>query len=75
MLMNLVAVQTRQWARVYNRPGTPQQRNGVDCGVFAIMAASYCGADKAFDYGQPEVYTFFRAMVALECYHLRLRSL
>ena len=51
------------------------QRNGFDCGVFAAMCCNYVAADKPFDYGQEEVYTFFRAMVTLECYHQRLRSL
>jgi Ulp1 family protease len=68
-------MQVTKWRTVYNPPGTPQQRNGVDCGVFALMCANYCGADAEFDYSQENVYAFFRAMIALEVYHLRLRSL
>ena len=64
-----------KWELVCNPEGTPRQRNGHDCGIFALMACSYTGADKPFDYDQGDVFSFFRAMVALECYHLRLRSL
>lgn len=68
-------MQTSTWARVVNPAGTPKQRNGVDCGIFALMACNYAGVDKPFNYQQQQVYTLFRAMIALEVYHLRLRSL
>lgn len=58
-----------------NPKGTPQQRNGFDCGIFALMCCNYVSADQPFNYGQEQVYRFLRPMVALECYNMRLRSL
>lgn len=66
-------LQVSTFRHVFNPRGTPRQRNGFDCGVFAILCASFVGADEPFDYGQEDVFRFFRAMVALECYHMRLR--
>jgi hypothetical protein len=71
----LSIVQATRFKHVYNPKGTPQQRNGFDCGVFAVMCCCYVGADLPFDYGQEQVFTFLRAMVAMECYFQRLRVL
>jgi Ulp1 family protease len=68
-------MQVKTWKKVYNPPGTPCQRNGFDCGIFAVMCCNYVAADLPFDYGQEEVHSFFRGMVALECFYQRLRSL
>ena len=38
-----VDLDTREWAREYPREGVPMQRNGVDCGVFALMWVG-CGS-------------------------------
>lgn len=55
-----------EWKVIANPPGTPQQQNGVDCGVFAIVCANYCGAGHVFDYNQRDVYEFLRPNCALE---------
>jgi Ulp1 family protease len=74
-MLTLPVMQATHFKHVYNPPGTPKQRNGFDCGVFAVMCCSYVGADLPFNYGQEQVYNFFRAMVALECFFQRLRNL
>lgn len=68
-------LQAQTWRQVYNPDSTPQQMNGFDCGVFCMMCCNYAGADRAFDYGQREIHSFFRAMCAIECGIMRLRSL
>eukprot|EP00892_Ulva_mutabilis_P008029 jgi/Ulvmu1/5599/UM023_0136.1 len=65
----------QSWKTVFNPSGTPEQMNGFDCGVFCMMCCNYAGADKAFDYGQAEIHSFFRAMCAIECGLMRLRLL
>jgi hypothetical protein len=57
-----------------NPVGTPKQLNDVDCGIFALLAASYVAADKQFDYNQCDVSNFFRAMCCIECHRMELRS-
>lgn len=71
----MLVLQVARWPAHLCPPGTPKQKNGYDCGVFAIMACNYIGAGKVFDYGQAEVTSFFRPMVAVECYRKRLRDL
>jgi Ulp1 family protease len=70
-------VQTRRWTQLINPEDSPKQgkRNDDDCGVFASIAASYARADRPFDYDQRQVTSFFRAMMAHECFTLRLRAL
>lgn len=60
-------------------PGTPQQVNGYDCGVFTMMAMKRVCEDEDysnFSYAQPEVTSLFRQLCTLECcaQHLYVQS-
>ena len=44
-----------KWKLVDNRDNNgvvPQQRNGIDCGMFSIMNADFASKDLPFVYGQ-----------------------
>jgi len=56
---------TREWRLVDCEPTVPQQNNGLDCGVFAMMCADFISDDLPLDYTQENI-PFFRRKIAAD---------
>lgn len=59
-------MQATKWSLLANPSWTPQQRNGFDCGVFAVMCCECCAVDSPLDYAQKDMPSL-RAKIALDC--------
>jgi sentrin-specific protease 1 len=57
------AYDTSEWTDVSWKSGTPQQRNGSDCGVFMTRTADYLARDALLDFTQADMEYFRRRMV------------
>jgi sentrin-specific protease 1 len=53
-----------EWELVPCQPGTPQQLNGFDCGVFTCMFADFVSKDCPLVFGQDHI-TLCRERIAL----------
>ena len=53
------------------RKGTPQQRNGWDCGVFMTRTADYLARDAVLDFRQEDM-PYLRRRMVLEILHTEL---
>ena len=58
-----MAYDTSEWVEVAFKRGTPQQRNGSDCGVFMTRTADYIARDGVLDFTQEDMPYFRRRMV------------
>lgn len=58
------------WA-INNDGNSPQQTNGVDCGIFTMLCADYRSDNLPLDYNQEEM-VFFRKKIAADLYRGRL---
>ena len=54
---------TSGWTDIAWKSGTPQQRNGSDCGVFMTRTADYLARDARLDFTQADMEYFRRRMV------------
>ena len=63
-----VAVNTARWGYLYPEPGMviPEQRNGCDCGVFALAMLRCLVTDKPFDINQEQAKVNARMRFANE---------
>ena len=57
------AYDTSEWTDTSWKSGTPQQRNGFDCGVFMTRTADYLARDARLDFTQEDIEYFRRRMV------------
>ena len=46
-----------EWTRVLKPPGTPQQTNSVDCGVFTTMYAHFISANQPISFTREQIDT------------------
>ena len=44
-----------EWQLLPTQPGTPQQNNGSDCGVFVCLAVSFLAEGLPLEYGPPDI--------------------
>lgn len=58
-----VELDTREWRRLFARD-IPHQKNGSDCGVFAITYGDFCSKDVPFRFSQEDMPFFRRRIVA-----------
>lgn len=75
-MMLSTCVQASNWEINLN-PGSPQQKNGFDCGVFTMMAMKRVCSGESYDsftYDQQRVTDIFRPLCALECYAQKLAT-
>jgi sentrin-specific protease 1 len=59
------------WEVVPSEEGTPQQTNGIDCGVFTCMFASYLSEDLPLQFGQADMNAI-RHKLAWQIVHTQL---
>ena len=52
-----------EWGKVEWKRGTPNQRNGSDCGVFMAITADYLARGAKLDFKQMDMPYFRRCMV------------
>ena len=50
-----VAKSVPSWEEVPTVEGTPQQNNGVDCGVFTCYFANYVSAEEKMDFSARDI--------------------